>query len=114
MSRASKVKRTIVHLFCLIYIVITLFPLVWMVISGFKTDSDLFSSPWSIPSEWQISNYFYVWTNYIQKSVLNSLFFTVVGTFFVVLISGFAAYAIIRFQFLLNYIYPFDYLFISS
>lgn len=99
MSKASKVKRAIVHLFCILYIVVTMFPLLWMVISGFKNDSDLFSSPWALPSEWQVSNYFYVWTKYIQKSVLNSLFFTVVGTFFVVIISGFAAYAIIRFKF---------------
>lgn len=104
MSKASKAKRFIVHVFCIVYIVITIFPLIWMFVSGFKKDSDLFSSPWSMPGEWQISNYLYVWTNYIQKSVINSLFFTVVGTFFVVLISGLAAYAIIRFKFKHKYL----------
>ena len=96
MSKASKIRRAVIHVLCIVYMIVTIFPLAWMFISGFKQDSDLFSSPWSIPSEWQISNYIYVWLNYIKDSVLNSLFFTVLGTFLVVLISGLAAYAIIR------------------
>ena len=99
MSKRTKVLRGIVHILMALYIVVILFPLLWMVLSGFKSDADIFSSPWSLPESWKISNYIYVWTTYIQKSVLNSLFFTVVGTFFVVLISGMAAYAIIRFRF---------------
>ena len=99
MSKRTKVLRGIVHILMALYIVVILFPLLWMVLSGFKSDADIFSSPWSLPESWKISNYIYVWTTYIQKSVLNSLFFTVVGTFFVALISGMAAYAIIRFRF---------------
>ena len=104
MSKRTKVLRGIVHILMALYIVVILFPLLWMVLSGFKSDADIFSSPWSLPESWKISNYIYVWTTYIQKSVLNSLFFTVVGTFFVVLISGMAAYAIIRFRFKHKYL----------
>ena len=104
MSKASKIRRAVIHVLCIVYMIVTIFPLAWMFISGFKQDSDLFSSPWSIPSEWQISNYIYVWLNYIKDSVLNSLFFTVLGTLLVVLISGLAAYAIIRFQFKHKYL----------
>ena len=104
MSKRTKVLRGIVHILMALYIVVILFPLLWMVLSGFKSDADIFSSPWSLQESWKISNYIYVWTTYIQKSVLNSLFFTVVGTFFVVLISGMAAYAIIRFRFKHKYL----------
>ena len=104
MSKRTKVLRGIVHILMALYIVVILFPLLWMVLSGFKSDADIFSYPWSLPESWKISNYIYVWTTYIQKSVLNSLFFTVVGTFFVVLISGMAAYAIIRFRFKHKYL----------
>lgn len=99
MSLGTKIKRYIVHVLMFLYMVLTLFPLVWMVVSGFKNNTDLFSHPFGLPAEWLFSNYVHVWTNYIQNSVLNSLFFTIVGTFFVVLISGFAAYGIIRFDF---------------
>lgn len=104
MSKGTKVKKLIVHIFMALYIVIILFPLLWMLVSGFKGDSDIFSTPWGLPTEWKISNYVYVWTTYIQKNVLNSLFFTIVGTFFVVLIAGFAAYAIVRFRFKHKYL----------
>ena len=70
MSKASKIRRAVIHVLCIVYMIVTIFPLAWMFISGFKQDSDLFSSPWSIPSEWQISNYIYVWLNYIKDSVL--------------------------------------------
>lgn len=104
MSKGSKVKKLMIHIFMFLYIVIILFPLLWMLISGFKTDSDIFSTPWGLPTVWKINNYIYVWTTYIQKNVLNSLFFTIVGTFFVVIISGFAAYAIVRFKFKHKYL----------
>jgi len=104
MSKATKVKRFIVHVFMALYMVITVFPLLWMAVSGFKDNTDIFTNPFGIPAEWKVSNYTYVWTTYVQKGVLNSLFFTIVGTFFVILISGFAAYAIIRFQFKHKYL----------
>ena len=88
MSIGPKVKRWIVHLFMVVYIAAILFPLLWMAVSGFKADSDIFGSPWSLPETWKISNYFYVWSAYIQNTVVNSLFFTIVGTFFVILISS--------------------------
>ena len=72
MSKRTKVLRGIVHILMALYIVVILFPLLWMVLSGFKSDADIFSSPWSLPESWKISNYIYVWTTYIQKSVLNS------------------------------------------
>lgn len=99
MSRLTKLKRVGVHVLMLIYIIVTLFPLLWMLISGFKNDSDIFTSPWGLPKQWNISNYIYVWITYIRKNVWNSLFFTIVGTACVVLIAGFAAYGIVRFQF---------------
>ncbi|MDD3174826.1 MAG: carbohydrate ABC transporter permease [Herbinix sp.] len=104
MSIGTKVKKLIIHILMLFYMIIILSPLMWMLISGFKADSDIFSTPWGLPTEWKVQNFIYVWTAYIQKNVLNSLFFTIIGTFFVVLISGFAAYAVVRFKFKFKYL----------
>lgn len=104
MSLGSKIKKLTVHVLMALYIIVILFPLLWMLVSGFKADSDIFSTPWSLPAVWKVSNYVYVWTAYIQKNVLNSLFFTVAGTFLVIMISGFAAYAVVRFEFKHKYL----------
>lgn len=111
MMRAVKIRKWIAHLFMLLLILVILFPLLWMLISGFKDDSDIFSSPWGFPAQWKLSNYIYVWTAYIQRNVGNSLFFTVTGTLLVVLIAGFAAYAVVRFEFKHKY---FVFMFILS
>lgn len=38
MSKRTKVLRGIVHILMALYIVVILFPLLWMVLSGFKSD----------------------------------------------------------------------------
>lgn len=98
MSMATKIKRAIVMIIMALYMLITVFPLIWMAISGFKDNTDIFTDAFGLPRVWQVSNYAYVWTNYIAKGVVNSVFFTIVGTFFVIIISAFAAYGILRFQ----------------
>ncbi len=104
MSPATKAKRGIIHLIMTAYIILIVFPLIWMLTSGFKTNSEIFSSPWSLPSSLDPKNYFYVWQTYIQSATVNSLFFTIVGTVLTVLFSGMAAYAVIRFKMKHRYI----------
>lgn len=98
MSPATRAKRGVMHLAMTAYIILIVFPLIWMLTSGFKTNSEIFSSPWSLPSSLIPKNYIYVWQTYIQNATLNSLFFTIIGTFLTVLISGMAAYSVIRFK----------------
>lgn len=104
MSLGTKIKKSIIHILMLVYILIILFPLLWLVVSGFKSNNELFSTPWGLPEKWHISNYIYVWDSYIKNSVINSLFFTIVGTVLVILIASLAAYAIIRFKIKMKYV----------
>ena len=39
------------------FAVYTLFPLLWLVISSFKTNYELLTDPFSLPAVWQIGNY---------------------------------------------------------
>ena len=104
MSPATRAKRGVMHLIMTAYIILIVFPLVWMLTSGFKTNSEIFSSPWSLPSSLNPKNYIYVWQTYIQNATFNSLFFTILGTVLTVFISGMAAYAVIRFKMKYRYI----------
>ncbi len=98
MSRSTRIKRDIVHILMAVYIVVILFPLTWMAESGFKTNKEIFTSPWSLPSTLNPKNYVYVWQTYMAHATLNSVFFTVVGTLLVILIASMSAYALIRFH----------------
>lgn len=99
MSVRSKIIKLLVHLCMLLAIVVVLFPILWMFSGGFKTDTLLFSSPWKLPGTLDFSNFTEVWKKSISTNVFNSIFYTVTGTFFVVMIAGFAAYGIVRYQF---------------
>ncbi len=104
MSMATRTKRGIIHLIMTAYMIIIVFPLLWMLISGFKSNSEIFGSPWSFPASLNPKNYIYAWQTYIQRATLNSLFFTILGTVLTVLIAGMAAYAVIRFRLKSSYI----------
>ena len=98
MSISAKIKKSIVHLLMGVYIIAILFPLMWMFISGFKNNGEIFGSPWKLPGTISFKNFIYVWNKYISGATANSLFFTITGTALAVIFSGMAAYAIIRFK----------------
>ena len=98
MSISAKIKKSIVHLLMGVYIIDILFPLMWMFISGFKNNGEIFGSPWKLPGTISFKNFIYVWNKYISGATANSLFFTITGTALAVIFSGMAAYAIIRFK----------------
>jgi N-acetylglucosamine transport system permease protein len=70
-----------------------------MVVSAFKSDPEILSSPWTLPAALQFDNFARAWTEarigrYIWNTVV-VIFFGVTGT---LLVSSMAAYALSRFQ----------------
>ncbi|HEX2937320.1 MAG TPA: carbohydrate ABC transporter permease [Ruminiclostridium sp.] len=104
MNIQAKIGRLIIDILCFVAIVAILFPILWMFSGGFKTDALLFSNPWALPKSIDFSNFVNVWNKCIATNVFNSVFYTVIGTFFTVILSGFAAYGVIRFKFKLKYV----------
>ncbi|MDR2426652.1 MAG: carbohydrate ABC transporter permease [Endomicrobium sp.] len=99
-----KTKKTIVdsitHIILIAVAVTCIFPVFWMLSSSLKTQDQIFSKMTLLPETWNWSNYV---TAFIKADFgqyfLNSVFYTVVGVFFVVLISSLAAYAFARLEF---------------
>jgi len=65
MSRNTKLKKLVIHILMVLYIIVILFPLAWMLISGFKSNSEIFGSPWTLPTSLSPKNFIYVWNTYI-------------------------------------------------
>ena len=57
MSISAKIKKSIVHLLMGVYIIAILFPLMWMFISGFKNNGEIFGSPWKLPGTISFKNF---------------------------------------------------------
>lgn len=92
-----KIIKWILIVFFLAY---TLFPLVWLVITSFKTNTELMGNPFSLPSVWQIQNY----SNAIHVSGMvrmmgNSIFIAIAATVLNVICASMLAYCLSRFNF---------------
>ncbi|MGI0519469.1 carbohydrate ABC transporter permease [Microbacterium maritypicum] len=92
----ERLRRLPVHAILAIYAVVIAYPLIWMVISSFKSSSEIFTDPWGLPSVWLVQNYATAWDRGISDYFLNSVIVTVVSTVATVVIAAFCAYGMVR------------------
>jgi raffinose/stachyose/melibiose transport system permease protein len=83
-----------------LYALLTLYPLLWLFISAFKTNEQFFSNPFSFPSSWQFTNFSRAWTvANMDVAFLNSLIVTSISLVLTLFISALAAFVLSRFTF---------------
>lgn len=81
--------------FLLSVAVVVLYPLIWMTLGGFKSNSQIFDQPFALPDQWSLRNYFAAWHG-VQGYLISSLLVTVTSTITTVFISAWAAYGLTR------------------
>lgn len=86
--------------FLLIIVVLTVYPLIWMISGSLKGTQEFYSNIWGLPQEWKWSNYIDAWTRAgLGTKYINSLLVTGVSLLIIIPIVGCAAYAIARTNF---------------
>lgn len=75
---------------------IVIYPLTWMVLSGFKSNSEIFANPWGIPGEWHPENYTAALQAGVGRYFLNSVIVTAASIVTTTLVSAWAAYGLTR------------------
>ncbi|WP_372469128.1 carbohydrate ABC transporter permease [Microbacterium maritypicum] len=96
MRPMERLRRLPVHVILAIYAVVIAYPLIWMVISSFKSSSEIFTDPWGLPSVWLVQNYAAAWDRGISDYFLNSVIVTIVSTLATVAIAALCAYGMVR------------------
>lgn len=100
--RFSRMFQTgLLHLFLLVGLSISIFPLYWMVISSLKAPGQIFT----LPPQWFVTQP--VWHNYVEvfqatnftTGFLNSTFVTIVKTVFTLLFSAMGGFAFAKYDF---------------
>lgn len=99
--RAGRALKSVFKHAILIMVAIScIFPLVWMVSSALKTQSTVFTDLSLIPANPQFVNFAEAWTKgRFAVYFINSVVYTLLCVFGVLLISSLAAFAFARFQF---------------
>lgn len=99
-SPLSAVKQALIYLVLAIWSVTVIFPLLWLLYTSFKTDREIFFSPWSLPATLQFDNFVRAWVkSNVGTYFINSLIVVLPSLFFTLLFAAMAAYILARFSF---------------
>ncbi|WP_019424060.1 carbohydrate ABC transporter permease [Paenibacillus sp. OSY-SE] len=83
-----------------VYAVVTLYPLIWLYLSAFKTNEEFYAHPFGLPQSWQWSNFARAWeVSGMGLSMLNSFIVTTLSLALTLLLGALAAYILARFTF---------------
>ncbi|MCF2938033.1 carbohydrate ABC transporter permease [Paenibacillus alkaliterrae] len=90
----------IVNVLMTMYALVTLYPLLWLFMSAFKTNEQFFSRPFQFPTDWQWENFTRAWeVSDMGLAMFNSVIVTIVSLVLSLVIGALAAYVLSRFQF---------------
>ncbi|MGB0605213.1 MAG: carbohydrate ABC transporter permease [Candidatus Latescibacterota bacterium] len=96
------VLKSLVYCALCSYLVIVLFPMLWLLYTSLKTDREIFLDPFSLPAldDLQWVNFANAWTKgFFGDYFFNSVLLTVATVLGSLLLSAMAAYALARFTF---------------
>jgi N-acetylglucosamine transport system permease protein len=99
---SARTKRTnpLPQIAMLGWAVVTALPLLWAVVSSFKSDDEILNHPWSPPSTPHVDNWSRAWTEAsIGRYFLNSLIVVGGALVLTMLLGALVAYALARYEF---------------
>lgn len=97
---SDKAFATVAHIVLIFWVIIVIAPMLWTVMSSFKNSSEIFASPFSLPSHWNLDNYSYAWkTAGIGKYFLNTIIVVGCALLLVMLLGAMCSYVLATFNF---------------
>jgi len=91
MSMGARMVRWVV---LTVFTAITLIPLLWLLLSSFKTNAELFASPFGLPAHWSFNNFVNAWNAHpLYLYLRNSLGAAVLSAVIIIIASLMASYA---------------------
>lgn len=94
----SMAGHTGTSVFLALYSIIVIYPLFWTIMNSFKTTQEIYTSSWSIPSEWNFSNYVDAWNGGVSNYFLNSFIVSVSSVLITIYVSALCAYGLLRYK----------------
>ena len=98
--RNAGFETWLMHIFLIASAIGVLYPIFMMLMSGFKTNAEIFGAPFSLPKSLYLDNYKTIWTTTdVPRYLLNSAIVTVISVVLLLVTGTMAAYAISRYRF---------------
>ncbi len=81
----------------LVFVLITIYPIMFILLTSFKTTSEFYTNIFGLPKTWRFSNYLEAWTTaHIGDYFINTLITTLITTVAVLFTAALAGYALGR------------------
>jgi N-acetylglucosamine transport system permease protein len=101
--RGDRAVATVSHTVLAVWTVLIIVPLLWTLLSSFKTTSEIFASPFSLPKKWSFDNYVSAWTTAgIGRYFFNTVIVVGCALVIVMILGAMCAYVLARFTFFGN------------
>ncbi len=93
----KKTVKIVTNILIVLLGLVFIAPILLVIINSFKSYGEIYTSPFSLPTEWHVENYIKVFTDMdYPRKLLNSLMTTVVPLPFILVIGSMAAYKLQR------------------
>ena len=93
-------SKMLIYLILGAWAVLVIFPMLWAIMTSFKTDQEIFFSPWALPARPIFENFARAWTTArLGEYFINTLIIVIPSLFLTLLLSAMAAYVLARFEF---------------
>lgn len=98
------VSKIFIGLFGIVWLILTVYPLIFVTMTGFKTNAEFFASLWSLPQKLNLTNFSRVLQTGFHRFFLNSLFISIASVLIIIITGAMASYAISRFKYKFSYL----------
>jgi len=96
-------SRMLVYLLAVIWVVITIYPLIFLIQNSLKTSTEFFMGDvWTLPGRFSLATYQRVWANHFARFLVNSLFVVSISLGILLLAGSSAAFGLSRIRFRLR------------
>ncbi|WP_156760546.1 carbohydrate ABC transporter permease [Microbacterium karelineae] len=98
-SRGDRAVGITSHAVLIVWSIVVILPLVWTVMSSFKTTAEIFSSPFQLPARWSLDNYVSAWAeDDFGRMFLNTVVVVGCALVLVMILGSMCAYVLARFS----------------
>lgn len=97
MNKPISPVKILIYIFLCVLALVYILPLLWMLSVSFKTNGEVFASPFSLPEVWQFKNFSFAWNNgKLGIATLNSAIVCGISLVVSLFVGSMAAFAIGR------------------
>lgn len=99
-SAGERATAGVAHVVLIIWSIIVVIPMLWTLMSSFKTSDEIFSSPFRLPGKLQFINYVHAWQQAgIGRAFIITVIVVGVSMVLVMILGAMCSYVLARFQF---------------